>query len=109
MRIHIHESDLKKDVAGRPAGVLINRDNGAVKGFCLGISYYDKTEYGEPGIHDDQEGFYILAGAGTARVGDEEFPVEPGSSFIAARDVPHMMKRNNTSEPLKVLWMHGAV
>ena len=35
-------------------GELIGAKNGAINGFCMGISYYDSSEYGEPGVHDDQ-------------------------------------------------------
>ena len=109
MRIHVHETELAQDSRGRPAGLLISREQGAVKGFCLGISYYDQAEYGTPGIHEDQESFYVLAGTGTAKVGAAEFPIRPGSSFIAAPGVPHTMKRDAASEPIKILWAHGAI
>jgi mannose-6-phosphate isomerase-like protein (cupin superfamily) len=103
MKIHANESDVA------PGGPLIGKDNGATSGFCLGISYYASTDYGTPGIHDDQEGFYILEGRGMARVGNEEFVVEPGTAFIANKGVPHTLKRDASSGPIKVLWCHGAV
>ncbi len=105
MNIHKNESDL----ANGAGGLLIGKDNGATSGFCMGVSYYASTAYGEPGVHDDQEGFYILEGRGMAKVGEQEFAVEPGTAFIANRHVPHTLKRNADSCPIKVLWCHGAV
>jgi len=105
VRIHVHESE----IGPQAGGLLIGKDNGATSGFCMGVSYYALTEYGKSGVHDDQEGFYVLQGYGMAKVGNEEFPVKPGSCFIANKGVPHTMKRDAASQPIKVLWCHGAV
>jgi mannose-6-phosphate isomerase-like protein (cupin superfamily) len=105
MKIHVHESE----IGPQAGGLLIGKDHGATSGFCMGVSYYPLTEFGKPGIHDDQEGFYVLEGTGTAKVGDQEFAVRPGSAFIANKGVPHTMKRDAASKPIKVLWCHGAV
>lgn len=110
MKTHSREQDLPVDPAtGRKIGQLIGAAHGAVRGFCVGIACYDKEDYGTPGIHEDQEGFYVLEGSGMARVGADEFRVGPGSAFIAARGVPHTMRRDRNSPPIKVLWCHGAV
>ena len=110
MPIHGHENQLALAAAlGHRGGTLLGPAQGAARGFCLGISFYDQAEYGPPGVHEDQEGFYVLEGHGTARVGGEEFPVSPGSVFLAARGVPHALRRAPDSGPLKVLWAHGAV
>ena len=95
MKIHIHESEI-----GPQAGGLADRQGQRRPPtvFCMGVSHYASTEYGKPGIHDDQEGFYILQGTGTAKVGDEEFAVSPGSAFIANKGVPHTMKRDAASK-----------
>ena len=109
MTIHTHEDNLPPTPGGRRAGLLLGEAQGAVHGFCIGISSCDLVEYATPGVHDDQEGFYVIEGRGTAQVGDIEFPIRPGSSFIAVKGVPHRMKRDRDSGPLKVLWAHGAV
>ena len=101
MKVHVRDTGV--------SGCLIDEENGAVNGFCIGVSYYSDACYGEPGVHDDQEGFYVLDGNGMARVGSEEFPVAPGTVFIAGKGVPHSVKRDTESGPVKVLWMHGAV
>lgn len=110
MPLYVYEEDLPTVLpTGQRGGMLIDGSNGAVNGFCMGISYYDQEVYGEPGVHEDQEGFYVLAGTGTAKIGEEEFRVSPGTAFIAAKGVPHTLKRDSDSGPIKVLWCHGAV
>lgn len=109
MQVQRQESELALCGQEHVGGLLIGEEQGAVKGYCLGISYYHQTEYGTPGVHEDQEGFYVLAGTGLAKVGDAEFPIRPGTAFLAAKGVPHTMKRNPDSGPVKVLWSHGAV
>jgi len=104
--IHVHEDEvLAKSPAG---GTLIGKEHGATKGYCIGVAFYDKETYNPPGIHEDQEGFYILEGRGTAKVGDQEFEVRPGTAFIAQKGVPHQVKKAPGSKPVKVLWSHGA-
>lgn len=110
MPVHVQEDDvLETQENGLPGGILVGEAHGATKGFCLGIAYYDKEEYLDPGVHEDQEGFYVLEGTGTARVGDEEFTVRPGTAFIAQKGVPHVVKKAPGSVPVKILWSHGAV
>ncbi len=86
MAIHVHEDEFFKKQPG--GGQLIGAEQGATNGFCIGIAFYDQEVYGPPGVHDDQEGFYVLAGQGTAKVGDEEFesaPAPPTSPRKASR------------------------
>ena len=109
MQVYFHESDLPANGQKLVGGRLIGEAQGCVKGFCMGVSYYERDEYGTPGVHDDQEGFYVLAGTGMAKIGDAEFAIRPGSAFVAGKGVPHTMKRNADSGPIKVLWSHGAV
>jgi len=107
MAIHVHEDEF---FTTQPGGAqLIGPEQGAIKGFCIGITFYDKEAYNPPGVHDDQEGFYVLAGRGTAKVGDEEFEIRPGTAYIAQKGVPHSVKKKPGSQPVKLLWSHGAV
>ena len=38
-----------------------------------------------------------------------EFEIRPGSAFIAYKGVPHLIKRDPGSVPVKVIWCHGAL
>jgi len=108
MSIHMHESDILKS---KPDGGVkfIGEANGCTRGFCMGIGVYRSEEYNPPGIHEDQEGFYVIQGEGFARVGDEEFAIKPGTFFVALKGVPHSVKAAKGKGPVKVLWAHGAV
>jgi mannose-6-phosphate isomerase-like protein (cupin superfamily) len=107
MAIRVQEDQMLTKQPG--GGQLIGPEQGATKGFCIGIAFYDREVYGAPGVHDDQEGFYVLAGEGTAKVGDEEFEIRPGTAYIAQKGVPHSVKKRPGSKPVKLLWSHGAV
>ena len=110
MSIHVHEDNVARIKDKNHAGAeLIGEQNGAINGYSLGIAVYYLETYTEPGVHDDQEGFYVVEGTGKARVGDEEFDIRPGSAFIAWKGVPHSIKKDPGSVPVKVVWSHGPV
>lgn len=88
---------------------LLSEKQGCVKGCCSGINYVYMEEYSSPGVHDDQEGFLVLEGTGWAKVGGEEFRLEPDVCFLAAKGVAHCMKKAPGVEYLKVFWFHAAV
>ena len=83
---------------------LLTAANGCVAGCCTGISIYTATEYTTPGVHQDQEGFVVMAGTGWAKIGDQEFPLEPETSFIAPAGQPHVIKREIDDEPA-IAWI----
>lgn len=94
---------------GRHSCDVLTMENGCVAGCKAGFSYYEATEYGKGGVHDDQEGFLVLEGTGSARFGDQEFDIYPGLTMIAPAGVSHSLKRNEDSVPVKVFWFHSAV
>lgn len=89
-------------------GNLIDESNGAQNHFSMGISEYFAEEFGDMGVHDIQEGFYILEGSGYAKVGSEEFPIIKGDSFLVPAGIKHVLKKDKKSKNLKVLWAHGS-
>ena len=88
---------------------MLNEQHGCVNGFSAGITLYTETHYLAPGVHEDQEGFVVLEGTGWAKVGDEEFRLEPDVCFIAPAGTPHAVKRDANVPHVKVCWFHGAV
>ena len=88
---------------------LLNESHGCTAGFCSGIAIFSTKEYLPPGVHEDQEGFVVLEGNGWAKVGNEEYRLEPEVSFLAPAGVKHSIKRDPESEYLKVFWFHGAI
>jgi mannose-6-phosphate isomerase-like protein (cupin superfamily) len=110
MEIKIDESEIIFNQTKSHKGAeLIGAKNGAKNGFCFGLSYYHAEEFGYPGIHDDQEGFYVIEGRGKAKIGNEVFDIYPGISFIAHAGVEHELIKNHDSKPVKVIWTHGAI
>lgn len=88
---------------------LIGVNEGATNNFSIGIAIYDRNEYGDPGLHEVQEAFYIIEGFGTAKIGNDEIRIKPGDSFIAKAQTPHVIKKDIESVPIKLIWAHGAV
>ena len=80
---------------------------------CCRLLYWNKRifdhEISNGEYHEDQEGFVVLAGRGWAKVGNEEFRMEPEVSFIAPAGVKHSIKSDEESEPVKVFWFHAAI
>ena len=114
---------------------FLTAENGCLGGCTSGTTVYAGYEFSaHPGVHEDQEGFYVLEGEGYARLvfisldadgvyyctADEEGIVKPnrvevinvtgaGDSFIALPGVPHTIKTKPGCQPVKVFWFHSAV
>ena len=88
---------------------LLEEKNGCVNGVTTGVSVYTATEYKEPGVHEDQEGFFVVEGSGYAKVGETEIRLEPGVSFIAQVGVAHSIKSDIEECPIKVFWFHSSI
>ncbi len=88
---------------------VLTVENGGVAGCKAGFTFYEETEYGKGGVHEDQEGFLILEGKGKAKFGNQEFDVYPGLTMIAPAGTSHSIKRDVDSWPVKVFWFHSAV
>ena len=73
------------------------------------MTIFTNTDYPVAQTHEDQEGFLVVEGRGWARVGNEEFRLEPDLSFIAPAGVNHAFKKELDSKPLKIFWFHAAV
>lgn len=92
---------------GNCSKVLLTGENGCVHDCMTGVSYNYHTEYPEAQAHEFQEGFYVVSGRGYAKVGDQEFPVYPGVSFLAPAHVYHAVKTDDAAEPVVVFWFHA--
>lgn len=94
--------------AGHRVYKLLGEANGCVAGCRTGISVYDTSDYAPPGVHPHQEGFFVLEGTGLAKVGDDEFRIEPEMSFLVPAGTQHCIRRDRESGPLRVFWFHAA-
>ena len=105
-----HETEVDSDThPGHWGKTLIDADLSSVNGFLMGISEYDVEEYGESGIHEVQEGFYVVSGEGFVKLGEREFHVRAGSAFIAPAGLAHAIRKRPGGEPVRLVWAHGVV
>lgn len=98
-----------KDFGNHYVYMLANEKNGCVNGCKMGMSIYTSSEYLPTAVHDDQEGFYVTEGTGFVKIGDKEFAIEEGTSFIVPAGVEHTIRKSNDSESVKLFWFHAAV
>lgn len=101
------ESRRQDSGGGHWAYPLLGPEHGCVNGCASGISYYANTAYIPPARHEFQEGFLVLSGHGAARVGEEEFPLEPELSFVVPAGMAHTLKSDSPDEPLVLFWFHA--
>lgn len=94
-----------KDAGEHLSCTLLDAEQGCVDDCMAGISEYAGTEYSPAQKHPFQEGFYVISGAGSARIGEEEFPVHEGMTFLAPRETLHTIKSSG-AEPVRVFWFH---
>lgn len=92
---------------GHSSFPMLGEAQGCVNDCAGGISYYRATEYTPPAVHDFQEGFIVLGGSGSARVGAEEFLLEKEIAFIVPSGVEHQLKAENSEQPLVLFWFHA--
>ncbi|HID90427.1 TPA: cupin domain-containing protein [Candidatus Bathyarchaeota archaeon] len=62
-----------------------------------------------PHTHPDREEiYYVLSGSGTILVEDREIPAKEGLTVYVSGELPHGI-RNQTDEPLMILYVHAQV
>ena len=69
------------------------------------INEFTNHEFLNPGVHDDSEGFFVLEGKGSMRIGDEEFLLTKHTAMIVPAKTPHAIKKTG-EEPLKIFLYH---
>ncbi len=88
---------------------LLDAENGCRAGCRTGLLMYTQLEYIQGGVHEDQEGFYVLEGTGKALVGESEIPLCPGTCFIVPPGLYHYIKRDAGCSRIKLFFFHAAV
>mgnify|MGYP006355194443 CR=1 FL=1 len=88
---------------------IFTNENTCLKGFTAGIGIFFFEDYPSDGLHDDHEGFYVVSGSGYAKVGDQEFEISEGTSFVAPAGVPHAIKKKKGGADMKIYWFHFPV
>ncbi len=88
---------------------LLSAENGCLAGCSAGLLLYTQEEFRQGGVHEDQEGFFVLEGSGSALIGESEFPLSPGSCFFVPPGSYHSIKKNPECEHIKLFFFHAAV
>ncbi|HBY92590.1 MAG: cupin domain-containing protein [Ardenticatenaceae bacterium] len=76
---------------------------GATDGFAMGIVEYTADEFGEPDLHDDHEGLYVLEGEGIARLETREYALSPGKCLYVPAGTPHSIVTSGPA-PVRLLF-----
>lgn len=111
MKYYVSKKEVERNnnTVGHTVFPLLNEEHGCVAGCCTGISLYNLDEFPPPGLHDFQEGFIVMEGTGWAKVGDEEFRLEPDVSFIAPAGTKHTIKKDPSVKHIKLFWFHASI
>ena len=95
-----------KVVPGATNYPIFSNDTAPCPDCNASVNVYHCEEYPPPGIHSDNEGFYVIRGSGMAQVGEEEAAISAGSFFYAPAGVPHTIKKDIEAPELEVILFH---
>ena len=105
-----HEDDIEKEVCiDRWSKDLVGTSEiPTTNGFSIGVAEYTEPEFGEMQKHDDQEAVYVVSGVGEILIGENVYPVRPGTAASIPPGVAHATRRT-TDAPVKMIYAHGAI
>ena len=109
MKYYVSLYDSKKVDSGNGhySYPLLSEANGCVDECATGISYYTSVQYTPAAVHGFHEGFLVLSGKGSARVGEEEFEVDESVSFFVPAGMEHSLRSLDEDKPLVLFWFHA--
>jgi len=109
-KVVCHEDEIEKEICtDRWSKNLVGTaDIRTTSGFSIGVAVYTEPEFGERQRHEDQEAVYVLSGVGEILIGEETYPVGPGTAAYIGPGVVHATRRTG-EEPVKLLYAHGAL
>lgn len=86
--------------------MIFSYENSPIPGNNSMLNFFKGTEYPEVlGVHDDNEGFYVIKGEGKFKLGDEEFDIYPGVAMYAPAGVAHGIKKTSEQD-LEIFLYH---
>jgi len=88
---------------------LLDDTHGCQAGCRTGLLMYTQEEYRQGGIHEDQEGFFVVEGTGEALVGENNIMLRPGVCFIVPPGFYHSIKRDSSCKYVKLFFFHAAI
>ena len=84
---------------------IFTADNTPIPGSIAMVIVFKADAYGKPGVHDDNEGFFVISGEGKMVIGDTEYSLQEGCAMLVPAGTAHMIKRTGEAE-LKVFIYH---
>lgn len=110
MRLLVDQSDIAPEKYGEYEYIpLLSEENGCLAGCRTGLLIYTQDEFRQGGVHEDQEGFFVLEGKGKALVGETELSLSPGSCFIVPPGLYHSIKRDPACDRITLFFFHAAI
>lgn len=77
-----------------------------ISGCCTMLNVFQDAQYPQHwGVHDDNEGFYVVSGFGRYYIDDVEYELSPGTSMLAPAGKPHGIKKTGEAD-LQVFIFH---
>jgi mannose-6-phosphate isomerase-like protein (cupin superfamily) len=93
-------------VSGVQTYRIFTPENTPISNSTSSLGIYQTEEYPPMGIHDDNEGFFVVDGHGKVQLGDIETDISPNMAFFAPAGVPHSIKKDPGSSDLKIFLYH---
>jgi mannose-6-phosphate isomerase-like protein (cupin superfamily) len=99
------DEDQRLTFPGAYSVPIFNEANTPVDACCAMFNIFFSEEYPQPGVHADNEGFYVISGHGKMAINGAEYELEPGCAMYAPAGVPHALKKVG-AEDLHVFLYH---
>lgn len=95
MKIYTAMADMsvKTNYPGAESYPIFHRANAPVEGFTAMLNHFTGREYPAPGVHEDNEGFYVISGEGMIHLEEGEYPLTAGTAILVPAGVPHAIKK----------------
>ena len=92
---------------------LFEQNNSPIQGAAAMLNIFYSSEYPPaPGVHDDNEGFFIVSGYGSVKIdvreNEMEFDLVPGTAILVPAGIPHAVRKKG-NEDLKAFIYHFPV
>jgi mannose-6-phosphate isomerase-like protein (cupin superfamily) len=73
------------------------------------LNLFYSAEYpAVPGVHEDNEGFYVISGRGSIKIEEREYELIPGTAILVPAGLHHALRKTG-NEDLKVFIYHFPV
>jgi mannose-6-phosphate isomerase-like protein (cupin superfamily) len=97
------------EYAGAHSYQLFDQENTPIPGSNAMLNLFYSAEYpATPGVHEDNEGFYVIGGTGSIKIEGSEYDLIPGTAILVPAGLHHALRKTG-EEDLKVFIYHFPV